>query len=77
MVDEIRPKKIESLDPEIEKFQEILTWVEIKGVLPKKTTSMQERKLFSRLKGIIENPEKIEKMKPYDRLNILEEIPNE
>ncbi|MCK1189763.1 hypothetical protein [Streptococcus uberis] len=46
LVDEIRPKKIESLDPEIEKFQEILTWVEIKGVLPKKNDEHARKETF-------------------------------
>ncbi len=35
---------------------------------------MKERSLFSRLKGIKENPTKKEALKQYDRFNLLEEV---
>ena len=55
-------------------FEEINTFVEQNGHEPQKSTNMQERTLYSRLQGIRENPEKIKALKPYDRLNILQEI---
>ena len=55
-------------------FEEINTFVEQNGHEPQKSTNMQERTLSSRLQGIRENPEKIKALKPYDRLNILQEI---
>lgn len=55
-------------------FDEINTFVEQNGHEPQKSTNMQERTLSSRLQGIRENPEKIKALKPYDRLNILQEI---
>jgi len=39
----------------------------------KKTTDMNERGLFSRLKGLRGNPQKIQALKKYDKFNLLEE----
>lgn len=71
LVEGIRPKKIERVDPEMEKFQEILNWVSEKGREPQKTTNMTERKLWSRLKGIRANDEKISKLSFMDTLGLL------
>lgn len=68
-------KKQITYDPEVEKFKEIENWVkEHNGKEPEKTTDLGrlgERKLASRLKGIREDPERIELLKPYDKLGLL------
>lgn len=71
-----KPKKKQvTYDPEVEKFKEIENWVkEHNGKEPEKTTDLSrlgERKLASRLKGIREDPERLELLKPYDELDLL------
>ena len=71
-----KPRKTQpSYDPEVEKFKEIETWVKNhNGKEPEKTMDMSrltERRLASRLKGIREDPERIEFLKPYDELGLL------
>lgn len=71
-----QPKKVQvTYDSEIEKFKEIENWVkEHNGKEPEKTTDLSrlgERKLASRLKGIREDPERLEFLKPYDKLGLL------
>lgn len=53
-------------------FEEINSFIKQNGCEPKKSTDMNERTLYSRLKGIRENPEKIEVLKPYDRFDLLQ-----
>lgn len=70
------PKKVQpTYDPEVEKFKEIENWIkEHNGKEPEKTTDLSrlgERKLASRLKGIREDLERIELLKPYDKLDLL------
>ena len=74
----IKPKKKQvTYDPEVEKFKEIENWVKKhNGKEPEKTTDLSrlgERKLASRLKGIREDPERIELLKPYDKLVLLKQ----
>ena len=74
----IKPKKKQvTYDPEVEKFNEIENWVKKhNGKEPEKTTDLSrlgERKLASRLKGIREAPERIELLKPYDKLGLLKQ----
>lgn len=71
-----KPKKVQSTyDPEVEKFKEIESWIKSHdGKEPEKTTDISrlgERKLASRLKGIREDPERIELLRPYDELGLL------
>lgn len=71
-----KPRKTQpSYDPEVEKFKEIETWVKNhNGKEPEKTMDMSrltERRLASRLKGIREDPERVELLKPYDELGLL------
>lgn len=73
-----KPKKVQvTYDPEVERFKEIENWVkEHDGKEPEKTTDLSrlgERKLASRLKGIREDPERIELLKPYDKLGLLKQ----
>ena len=74
----IKPKKKQvTYDPEVEKFKEIENWVKKhNGKEPEKTTDLSrlgERKLASRLKGIREDPERIDLLKPYDKLGLLKQ----
>ncbi|APP02336.1 GIY-YIG nuclease family protein [Lactobacillus delbrueckii] len=63
-----------SYDPEVEGFKEITDWVkQHDGNEPQKTRDLTERKMFSRLKGIRDNPERCQKLKAYDELNLLGE----
>ena len=52
-------------------FEEINSFIENNGSEPQKSTDMNERGLFSRLKGLRANPQKIQALKKYDRFNLL------
>lgn len=67
----IKPVRVERLDPEIEKFLEIMDWVRENGREPQKSTNLKERSLFSRLKGIREQADRRAKVRPYDELGLL------
>lgn len=55
----------------IASFEEINTFYEINNREPDKSADMNERGLFSRLKGIRENPEKRVSLQKYDRFELL------
>lgn len=55
-------------------FEEINDFIEKNGDEPQKSTDMNERRLFSRLKGIRENPDKMRALKKYDKYDLLENI---
>ncbi len=55
----------------IASFEEINEFYEKNSCEPKKSADMNERKLFSRLKGLRDNPKKKEALKKYDRYNLL------
>ena len=55
-------------------FEEINSFYEKNGCEPKKSTDMNERGLFSRLKGIRENLDKISALKKYDKFDLLKYI---
>lgn len=54
-------------------FEEINNFYELNNKLPEKT-SWNERMLFSRLKGIRENPKKVEALMKYDKYNLLKDL---
>lgn len=56
-------------------FEEINDFYEKHGCEPQKTTDMNERKLFSRLKGLQANLQKIQVLKKYDKFNLLNNKP--
>lgn len=67
-----KKKKVVSHDPEVENFREVTEWVKSHdGKRPEKTMDLTERKMFSRLKGIKENPERRDKLLQYDELGLL------
>lgn len=73
LVAETPKKKMERIDPEFEKFQEIVEWVKKnEGKEPEKSRDMLERKLYSRLKGYRNKPEIIKKLSGIDELKLLD-----
>ncbi|MEI2329568.1 GIY-YIG nuclease family protein [Priestia megaterium] len=69
------PKKAPKFqyDVEVEKFLEIVDFVKVNGREPQKIpTNLAERSLASRLIGIRKNPERIEYLKQYDDIGLLE-----
>ncbi len=54
-------------------FEEINDIYDKNSWEPQKTTEMNERGLFSRLKGLRGNPQKMQALKKYDKVNLLEE----
>lgn len=67
-------KPVINYDPDVEGFKEIIDWVKQHGGKePQKTMDLTERKMFSRLKGIRNNPDRCQKLKEYDELHLLGE----
>lgn len=65
-------KKVERLDSEIVKFQEIIDFVSQNGREPQQTDNWSnERVLWARLRGFRGKEERAEKVKPYDTLDLL------
>lgn len=70
---EIPKKQVKNIDPEFEKFQEIIEWIKNhEGKEPEKSRDMTERKLFSRLKGYRDKPEMTKKLAEIDELHLLD-----
>lgn len=69
-----KAKKV-NVDPDIEHFQEIQEWVKHhNGKEPEKTrdpSRMEERRMASRLKGFRSHEDKIELLRPYDKIGLL------
>jgi len=73
LIAETPKKQVKRIDPEFEKFQEIIEWIKNHdGKEPEKSRDMAERKLFSRLKGYRDKPEMIKKLAEIDELNLLD-----
>lgn len=71
-----KTKKINkvSYDPEIEKFREIIDFVKENGREPYKVDdNWEERKLASRLIGIRNDDERLDYLKQYDEIGVLEQ----
>ena len=67
-----KKKKIEKLDPEIIKFQEIINFVKNENREPEKTNQWsEERALWARLQGFRDKKERSDKVKHIDELNLL------
>lgn len=69
-----KPKStIKRTDPDIEKFKQLIDWVQKNGgEEPKKSKDITERRMFSRLKGYRDREEMKNKLSKYDTLNLLE-----
>ncbi|UPO91080.1 GIY-YIG nuclease family protein [Niallia sp. Man26] len=73
LIAETPKKQVKRIDPELEKFQELVEWIKNHdGKEPKKSRDMTERKLFSRLKGYRDKPEMIKKLAVIDELNLFD-----
>ncbi|WP_214752470.1 GIY-YIG nuclease family protein [Exiguobacterium sp. s16] len=73
LIAETPNKEVKRINPEFEKFQEIIDWINNHdGKEPEKTRSMTERKLYSRLKGYRNKPEMIKMLTEIDELNLLD-----
>lgn len=67
-------KPVINHDPDVEGFKEIIDWIkQHEGKEPQKTMDLTERKMFSRLKGIRNTPDRCQKLKEYDELHLLGE----
>ncbi len=73
LIAETPNKGVKRIDPEFEKFQEIIDWIKNHGGKePGKSRDMTERKLYSRLKGYRDKPEIIKKLVEIDELNLFD-----
>ncbi|MFD2831067.1 GIY-YIG nuclease family protein [Corticicoccus populi] len=73
LVADIPKKQVKRIDPEFEKFQEIVDWMKShNGKEPEKSRDITERKLYSRLKGYRNKPEIQLKLADVDEFNLLE-----
>lgn len=71
LIAETPNKEVKRIDPEFEKFQEIIDWIKNHdGKEPEKSRDMTERRLYSRLKGYREKPEMIKKLAEIDELKL-------
>jgi hypothetical protein len=71
----VKPKtsgKLSTDDRLIASFKEITDFVKAKNREPEASKDIGERKLYSRLKGLRENPEKVTALVKYDELNLFE-----
>lgn len=72
MFSELKPQKVERLDPEVEKFQDLLNWVREHGREPQLTPGNMAEVLKHRyLKGIRQDDNRRAKFLPYDELGLL------
>lgn len=66
-------KKVTSSDRLIAGFQKIVEFVETNGRLPQNCNEREERSFYNQLKGIMNDPAKKERCRPYDTAGILNE----
>lgn len=67
-------KKVTSSDRLIAGFQHIMEFVKNNGHLPQSSTNREERSLYNQLKGILNDPSKKERCRPYDKLGLLDDV---
>lgn len=66
-------KKPTSSDRLIAGFQRIVEFVEANGRRPKNDADREERSLYNNLKGILSDPAKKERCRPYDSVGLLDD----
>lgn len=66
-------KKVTSSDRLIAGFQHIVDFVETHNRQPQNVDDREERTLYNQLKGILNDPKKKERCKPYDTVGLLDE----
>ncbi len=69
-------KRVTSSDRLIAGFQRIVEFAETHNRLPQKCDDSEERALYNRLQGILKDPKKVERCRPYDTSGILNETDN-
>ena len=68
----LKKNKLQHFNSDIEKFKEIVSWIEENNREPEKTPGLsKERTLFSRLKGIRNDKNRVEMLRPFDTGGIL------
>ena len=67
-------KKMTSSDRLIASFQRIVEFVEANGRRPQKDADREERSLYNQLKGILSDPAKKERCRPYDSVGLLDDV---
>lgn len=69
LADVTAPKrKINSSDRLVAGFQQVMEFVETNNRLPQNCEDRDERRLYNQLQGILNDPEKKMRCKPYDTL---------
>ena len=69
---EVVKKKVEKVDPEVRKFQEIIDFINENGREPQRTKEWSnERALWARLRSFRDKPDREKKKKKYDTLDLL------
>lgn len=71
MFGDLKPVKVTSLDPEVEKFQDFLAWVREMGREPLATGSLKENLWYRYLKGLLADESRRLRCLPYDELGLL------
>ena len=66
-------KKTTSSDRLIAGFQHIVEFVETNGRRPQSDADREERSLYNQLKGILSDPAKKERCRPYDKVGLLDD----
>ena len=61
----------------VSSFKEINSFFKKNGREPKKSNDIEERKLYSRLKGLREDIDKVEALREYDIFSLLKDIKKE
>lgn len=77
---DIKPKASNVISADkrlINSFEEINLYYQEKGNEPGENSNIEERKLYSRLKGIREDIDKVEALREYDRFSLLKDIVKE
>lgn len=69
----VPPRKVTSADRLIAGFQQIMAFVEAHGRRPQKCDDREERALYNQLQGILKDPQKRLRCRPYDTLGVLNE----
>ena len=67
------PKKTTSSDRLIAGFQRIVEFIEANGRRPQGDADREERSLYNQLKGILSDPAKKERCRPYDSVGLLDD----
>lgn len=71
MFGDLKPVKVTSLDPEVEKFQALLDWVREQGREPEPTGQLPEKLKHRYLKGLRADDDRRLRCLPYDELGLL------